>query len=388
MIREKRLSFKEKPHRNTSFLLWLLVPIIIIIVGFFMLKNTATSPTTESANSEEIVDSHTSEVANLADKEPSKEQTPTTTTNEASETTSESEKLTWSMKLVNEDISDKELDEIASLGITLLSGEWGIDEATPEEMLDLLDRTYARGMQWIINLTEGAAWGYVEDGSDPSNQGPEWQRSKITTYVNAIKHHPGIYGYDISNEAGENLPNGTLSYNTFGDVDDGYRITLAQMKEASDHIRSIAPGKPIMLRMHYWDEYDGTDFDERNPFGKGIADIVMLNLYSNYSDNRKTPALPNMIEDDGQKLVDKILGVDPDAEVWIALGTFQEFPLFIAPSTSDLKRDIEASLELEGITNIGFFGWGPERYPNEKPSYTLQQGLKELKTVIQSYAKS
>mgnify|MGYP001610870947 CR=1 FL=1 len=279
----------------------------------------------------------------------------------------------WGMKLVNETVSDQELDELQALGLKVLSGEWGMSEATAAEVLSLLSRVEARGMKLVINFSDGAAWGYREDGSDSPRKKPVWQKRKIQRYLKKIYAHPGIYGYDISNEAGENLPNG-----------ERFRITLAQLQAAARDVRAIDPNRPILMRMHYWDEEDG-DFGARNPFAAGIADIVMLNLYSNYSEDRTTPLLPNMLEDSGQILVDKILAVDPNVRVWLSLAAFQEMPYFVKPSITDLVRDIDAALVITGIESIGFFGWGPERYPEEPPGWYLPRDGVDLLSVIQEF---
>ena len=376
MIRKKPFILNAESQWNTRFFLWLLFPFFVVI-GTSIISNIVSAPHTSED------DTHQQPIEDIAFDVVKQEQNPSDFAHEplspnlpVSEANNpsilHSSIPSFSMKLVNEDVTDSELDELRDLGITILSGEWGIDEATVPEMLELLDRTYARGMQWVINLTEGGSWGYKEDGSDPKDQPPVWQRDYIQAYIEQIKHHPGIYGYDISNEAGGELPNG-----------DTYPLTLNQMKEASAHVRSIAPGEPIMIRMHYWDEYDG-DFTEESPFEEGIADIVMLNLYSNFTHDRTNVYLETMVENDGQVLIDKVLAVDPDVEIWIALGAFQEFPHFLKPTAEDLERDIKAALKLKNVSNIGFFGWGPERYPNKEPSFTIQEGLEGLKAVLQS----
>ena len=204
-------------------------------------------------------------------------------------------------------------------------------------------------------------------------QKPVWQKEKVQTYIHALGGHNAIYGYDISNEAGENLPGG-----------DTQRITLAQMKEAAKNVREIDDTRPILMRMHYWDRFDG-DFSDKNPFDSGIADIVMLNLYSNFTNDRQSALLPHMIKNSGQSLVNKIMGIDPNVRIWIALGAFRELPHFLAPTDDSLRRDIENTLLIEGVENIGFFGWGPERYPNEGIGWYLPRDGKSLIEVIKEF---
>ncbi len=282
--------------------------------------------------------------------------------------------ISWGMKLVNETVTDAELDTMQELGITILEGEWGMNDATVAEVLSLLDRVHARQMKMIMNFTDEAAWGYQSDGADLRQSAPVWQGEKVKPYVRQLSAHPALFGYDIVNEAGENLPNG-----------DKFRITGAQMRQAASDIRSVDSVKPIVIRMHYWDEADG-DFGPANPLPSGAADIVMLNLYSNYTKDGRRPLLPDMVRESGQKLVDKIKAANPDGEVWMSLAAFGEDPLFLQPKAADLDRDISAALLVKGISNISFFGWGPERYPTQGTGWYLPRDGRNLLEVIEKYA--
>jgi len=279
----------------------------------------------------------------------------------------------YSLKLVNETVTDRDLTEIQKLGITIISGEWGIDDASPETILALLDRVATHRLKLIINFSDGAAWGYQEDGSDSLSKPPRWQGDRAQEYVQRIKHHPAIFGYDISNEGGENLPNG-----------ERFRLTVPQLQQAARDVRAIDPVRPIILRMHYWDNEDG-DFTAQNPFAAGIADIVMLNLYSNYTENGRDPALPNIVPASGQLFIDKVKAIDPNVRIWLALAAFRESPQFLAPSAADLARDITAARTLVNVENIGFFGWGPERYPTAGKGWYLPHDGPTLLETIRSF---
>ncbi len=277
---------------------------------------------------------------------------------------------TFGMKLVNEDVTDEDLDSLSDLGITIIEGEWGMEDATPQQVLVLLDRVRARDMKLIMNFTDESAWGYGEEKKNTTK--PVWQSEAVQSYVRALKNHPALYGYDISNEAGENLPHG-----------DSVRITAEQMLAAANDVRTIDATHPILMRMHYWDRFDG-DFTAANPFAAGIADIVMLNLYSNWTRDGMKPETPNMLFLSGQSLVDTVKAVDPHARVWIALAAFREQPYFLKPSAADLQRDIDATLSIKGIENISFFGFGPERYPNEGSGWDLTRDGKDLLEVMRN----
>jgi len=258
--------------------------------------------------------------------------------------------LFWHLKLVPLDVTDKDLDLIAAAGFYVLESEEGVDEVSIEEMRQMLDRVYEHGMRMIVDAGFSAgAWGYHDDGSDPVGQKPVWQKEKMQNWVEKLKDHPAIYGWDISNEAGENLPNG-----------DRFRVSLSQLKQSSADIRAIDSTRPIIVRMHYWEKWDEEDydFDWQNPFDRGIADIVMLNLYSNYSEDGVNAILPNMVSDSAQILIDKILFVDPDVRIWLSLAAFEEEPLFLKQNVAKARQNIENALSLKIPESIGFFGWG------------------------------
>ncbi len=268
------------------------------------------------------------------------------------------------MKLVDKTITDADLDHIKALGFTVLNSEWGMDAVPPAQLLALLDRFHQRGLRFIVNLSDSAAWGYRPDGNYTADQPPVWQAAKVKSYIERIRHHPAIYAYDISNEAGENLPNGLH-----------IRISLEQMREAAADVRFADRKRPVLIRMRYWDEMDG-DFTDKSPFGTDVADIVMLNLYSNYSTDGTRVLLPNMVKDSGKKLVEKILAVDGSVKIWISLAAFRDMPHFIKPAVADIKRDIRAAVAIEGVESIGFFGWGsPE---NREGWYLPREGAELL----------
>ncbi len=250
------------------------------------------------------------------------------------------------MKLVGKEISDADLEQIRGLGFSVLNGEWGMDAMSPPQLLALLDRMHARGLQFIVNLSDGAAWGYAAGVVPSPEQAPRWQGTRVKSYVEQIAHHPAIYAYDISNEAGENLPNGAR-----------IRITLEQMRQAANDVREVDGKRPILIRMRYWDDEDG-DFTWRNPFGSGIADIVMLNLYSNYSLDGERVLLPNMLRNSAQQLVNRILAVDGSVRIWISLAAFADPPSFLKPLPADVRRDALLASALPEVESIGFFGWG------------------------------
>jgi len=281
-------------------------------------------------------------------------------------------KKIWHLKFVPADVGDQDLDMIAVAGFTVIATEDGVNDISPEEMRQILDRVQAHNLKMIVDGGFSAgAWGYRDDGADPSDQKPVWQKEKMTKWLQTLKNHPAIYGWDISNEAGENLPNG-----------DRFKISLTDLKEAKETVRAIDQNRPIVIRMHYWDEYDG-DFGEKNPFAKDLADIVMLNLYSNYSADGTMPLLPEMIADSAQKLTDKILAVDPNIKIWLSLAAFADPPMFLKPTEKDLNRDLAVAVKIKKIDSLGFFGWGDREYP-----WSLPRDGENLSATITSFIKN
>lgn len=273
------------------------------------------------------------------------------------------------MKLVNETVSEADLDAMQRLGIEIVEGEWGMDEASIPEVRALLDRLNDRGMQLIVNFSDNAGWGY--SGTWQATQAPEWQHDRVLAYVEALSGHPGVFGYDVCNEAGTNLPNG-----------ERYAITAAQMRKAADSVRSVDPAKPVLIRMHYWDEYDG-DFTRDNPFEAGIADIVMLNLYSNYSHGGAVRATPDMISQSTVSLLRKIQDRDPDSEVWVSIAAFREDPHFLEPKPETFARELSYVRSLSAVSGIAFFGWGPERYPEAGHGWYLPRDGRDILRTIE-----
>ena len=275
----------------------------------------------------------------------------------------------WHMKYIPANISDKELEDIKNSNISVLGTEWGMSDVNQKDVKLLLDRINSHRLKIILDAGfSPGAWGYNNDIVTGLEQKPVWQKELVQNWVAAFKNHPAIYGWDISNEAGENLTD-----------DDSLRISLAQLKIAAADVRAVDSTHPIIIRMHYWDESDG-DFGQKNPFDKNIADVVILNLYSNYSEDGKQVLLPNMINDSAQILINKIKAVDATARVWLCLAAYNEPPMFLKPSSQDVQRDLTAALKLTGIESIGFFGWG-----DKEDDWHLPRDGQNLLATIKQY---
>jgi len=261
------------------------------------------------------------------------------------------------MKGVGIDIPSSDFFTMKAAGIEVLTTEWGMEEKVSRTRT-FLDRAQAAGLKVILDGGFSyTAWGFTSDNPDKISKGqkPVWQKDKVQTWINTFKDHPAVYGWDICNEYGENLPSGPwTSYSEWPKT----ATTLAQLKQARLDVLQIDPMKPIMIRTYSWDEDKEPPFGYHRPFELGLAEIVSLNLYSNYLDNGRLE-WPTVIEDSAATYTDIIKKVDPKIQVWLSLGAFEDLPLFQKPTTAGLTRDITQALKIKAIDGISFFCWGP-----------------------------
>lgn len=287
--------------------------------------------------------------------------------------------ITWYMKGVDLGVSLKEMRDMRKAGITVLTTEWGMDEEVARARA-FLDRAQAAGLGVVMDggFTE-AAWGYDYDRGFSKTQQPVWQEALVKEWVSTFKDHPALYGWDIASEDGENFPNGGGSPLW----PEKSSLTIRQLKKASATVRAADPKHPILLRMHYWDP-SPNPFGPGNWFADGIADIVMLNFYSNYAEDGKTPNLPDMVSEEGLRHLAAVRRVDPDAKVWLAVAAFEaetHVGYFRKPKVVDLRRDLRASRALAGVSGIGVLEWGPQQHA--KPYWYLPRDGRDLWRALQ-----
>lgn len=288
------------------------------------------------------------------------------------------------MKGVEIEVSLEEMQEMRSAGITGITTEWGMEEDVARARA-FLDRAHTADLKVVMDggFSE-AAWGYDYDEGFSEDQLPVWQEDLVEEWVYALKDHPALFTWDISSEDGENFPNGAGS----SLWPEKSSLTIEQLKTASATVRAVDPQHPILLRMHYWDP-SPNPFGAGNWFADGIADIVMINLYSNYAEDHKTPNLPDMVREHGQRHIDEVRLVDPDATIWIAVAAFEAETgggYFLRPTASDLRRDIKAVKALSGISGIGFLEWGPNVWT--APFWYLPRDGEDLWQAIQEEIRS
>ncbi len=200
------------------------------------------------------------------------------------------------------------------------------------------------------------AWGFTDGDWDnlPKGKMPTWQKDKVQNWVKAFKDHPAVFGWDICNEYGENLPSGVIAKNSQWPKT---AITLQQLKQARSDVLQIDPSKPILIRTYEWD-LNEPPFGNHRPFEAGLADIVMLNFYSNYLENNKLQ-WPDVIQDVGAKCVQVTKTKDPKVKIWVSIAAFEDATLFQRPTIASLTRDIKETLTILNVDGIAFFEWGP-----------------------------
>lgn len=230
--------------------------------------------------------------------------------------------------------------------IDVIEGNFDICESEDDVRL-FLDRAHQHNLKVILPAGAGEAeWGYeCNTETYPKDQKPQWQKEKVIRFVNLYKNHPALYAWDTSNEAGSVLPN----------ADRKYYLTLSQLQNSYRDVKNTDPNHPILIRMNGWFFYDYTNdfFRQGNPFGKNVADIVMINAYSNvedyYSDFVTTVA---------SRSISEIERIDKNIQFIIALGAWSEPPLWTFPSMKHFDDDISQVQVFGGKTDIAFFKYG------------------------------
>jgi len=246
-------------------------------------------------------------------------------------------------------LTEKDFGIIADAGVNLIESPIDIC-ASDEDVQYLLDQSLTHHLRVILPAGAGEAeWGYECDAPlYPSNQQPIWQKIAVGGWVNKWKSHPAVYGWDISNEAGLNFPN--------GGEEDGFFLTVAQIRQAYADVKSFDPTRPIVIRMMGWDFYEHSQnpFGEQNPYSKNMADIVMINAYSNVEDYYED-FVPLVTE----RAISSLRTVTPNVKICIALGVWEELPLWHKPALSNLEQDIQSLNKFnQDIYIRAFFKYG------------------------------
>jgi hypothetical protein len=298
--------------------------------------------------------------------------------------------LVFSMKGVGIDISTQDFTEMKEGGIEILTTEWGM-EVKDNKARAFLDKAHNAGLKVVMDAGfSHTAWGFSSDDWDnlPPGKEPVWQKDRVQEWVNEFKDHPAVFGWDICNEFGENLPSGAAAENTHWPET---AITVDQLKQARADVLQVDPDKPILIRMNHQSFEKRFGYIEHN-FAPDIAEIVMLNLYSNYMENGRV-VWSDAIKLVGQEDIDALKNTDPSTKVWIALAAFEDKGLFDRPTPENLLDDIEETYKLRDNSGVGFFCWGPT-FPDSKSGrvwYLPESGpdlWKVIKFAIEDYQQA
>jgi hypothetical protein len=259
-------------------------------------------------------------------------------------------------------LTNSDFKIMSNSGINVIQSNFDIC-AEDSDVEFFLDSAAKHKIKVILPAGSGEAeWGY-ECGKEnyPENQKPIWQKEKVQDWVNKWKDHPAVYAWDISNEAGSVMPNSKR-----------FRLNADQLKKAYTDVKSVDSNHPVMIRMNGWFFYDYEDdfFREGNPFDKDMADIVMVNAYSNVEDY-----FDDFVTRVTDLSIDSIRKLDPDTRIIIALGAWEEPPLWYKPGTKELRREIDFVKKNEEVMGIAFFKYGAkdsEWYLPEKSPELLE----------------
>ena len=289
----------------------------------------------------------------------------------------------YGMKGVGLDLPQSDFIDMKNAGIDILATEWGMEEDVTK-VRKFLDQAQAAGLKVVMDGGFSyTAWGFTDDDWDelPKGKLPVWQKKRVQDWIKALKDHPAIYAWDISNEFGENLPDGA---DVRGSGWPKGRITTGQLKTARADVLSVDPTRPIHARTYAgWDKGQ-MPAHVKELLENKIAETISLNLYSNYLDKGRLE-WPTVIQDMGAYYVEDIKKIAPGTVVWLSIGAFEEAGSFQRPTPASLSRDLEYGGQIQGLDGITFFCWGPVSQWDITNNWYLPQNGVDLWTVIKKY---
>lgn len=243
-------------------------------------------------------------------------------------------------------LSEEDFELMKQSGVKLLGVSFDIC-AGDKEVQTFLDRAKKYDMKVILPAGAGEAeWGYTCDTEASATQKPHWNRQDVVQWVHKWKAHPALYGWDTSNEAGGNFPNAEKGV--------AYFLSLDQLQQAYADVKKTDPNHPILIRMNGWFFYDNDDnfFRAGNPFGKGVADIVIVNAYSNVEDY-----YDDFVGTVTNRAMTSIRDIAPNTSFIIALGGWEELPLWRKPSIEHFDHDFNEARKRDPVA-IAVFKFG------------------------------
>jgi hypothetical protein len=285
----------------------------------------------------------------------------------------------FSMKGVGIDIPQQDFTDMKNAGISVIATEWGMEQDIGK-VGEFLDSAQKAGLKVIMDGGFSyTAWGFTDDDWEelPAEKKPVWQKERVQAWIRALKDHPAIYAWDISNEFGENLPSGVAAANSaWPDT----MISIDQLKQAKTDVLAIDSTRPIHARMYGWDVGKMPPHIQAMLENK-IADLISLNLYSNYVSEGELQ-WPDVIADAGEYFVESIKQKAPNTHVWMSLPAFEYLNIFQRPTAGDLERDIKGAMKIPNLDGVSFFCWGPVNQWDSKSDWYLPKSGADLWLII------
>lgn len=252
-------------------------------------------------------------------------------------------------------LTREDFQAIKDAGFDVIEGNFDIC-ASDADVRFFLDSAGSVGLKVILNAGAGEAeWGYPCDGAFDPGMVPTWQRERVRTWVEAWKNHPALYAWDTSDEDGGTFPFSTGGIKPDPDWESKYALSVEQLQEAYRDVTSFDPAHPVMIRMNGWYFYDYPDnfFRPGNAFGNDVADIVMVNAYSNVDEY-----IPDFVTTVLLRATRAIYAIDSDVRIIPALGVWDEPPIWEKPTEAKLVNDFNQAQKAENLVGIAFFKYG------------------------------
>ncbi len=252
-------------------------------------------------------------------------------------------------------LAPADFNRMKASGATIIEGNFDIC-ANPSDVLVFLEGAEDAGLRVVLPAGAGEAeWGYDCDGTHTSTQKPEWQKAVVQAWVKKWSYHPALYAWDTSNEDGQNFPNAQRVGDDW--AKQGYAVSLPQLQQAYTDVKEADPKHPVMVRMNGWFfyDYDSNFFRTGNAFGAGVADIVMVNAYSNVENY-----FPDLVTTVASRAQTAVNAVTPNARIIVSLGAWAESPLWYLPSMQHFLADIEHAKKTKNLRAIAIFKYGAE----------------------------
>ena len=249
-------------------------------------------------------------------------------------------------------LNPSDFQRMKNAGAEVIQGNFDIC-ASSEDVKYFLDEAKKAGLKTILPAGSGEAeWGYPCDGDFGKDLKPQWQKTRVVAWVNKWKNHPALYAWDISNEAGQNFPNVDRESTSW---EKDFALTLPQLQQAYKDVKSADTHHPLMIRMNGWYfyDYESNFFRPGNPFGPNVADIVMINAYSNVDEY-----FSDFVSTVMSRATKDILSISPKTQFIVSLGAWEEPPLWKFPSIAEFSNDLNSAIKTKNLIGVGIFKYG------------------------------